>query len=458
MKGLVGKFAFLLLAMAVMIVAVLPFFAPTIILKHDYDYELSMIRAVSSSEEAKTIPLIVGGTDGSGTRSVVCLLDALGVPMVVDNERTLDAEAKEVGNIDVKDPAEAKGWRTIRGWPAVVRPVLGQTRSADFDPSQLPGNLRATVQRRLLRFWAAMTRRGVASRRHMGERASKAVSWGFKAPVSMLILPLLFELDGANEIRFLHVVRDGRDIAFSGNQSPITKFYNVTFPPDEDGGEHWNQYKDTPEVRGIELWSLWNVQILEWERRTANHTESQRKKFRYMVLRVENLVTAGLEARHSIIREIANFVGSQISDAEICCLANKEQQSLGSHTKENRNTPVESRFGKWKERANAETIVLLDRVGKSGLNAFGYDPYERDSYQALSPSGNTACDVNICQSFEKKGNSGIYTSLCRGNKDTNQNRNEMLDVINRGGPSEEFRERMRQRARHARRKRRPSLT
>ena len=50
------------------------------------------------------------------------------------------------------------------------------------------------------------------------------VKWGFKAPVSMLLVPFLKEM-APGGLKFLHVVRDGRDIAFSGNKTPVSKFY-----------------------------------------------------------------------------------------------------------------------------------------------------------------------------------------------------------------------------------------
>jgi len=52
---------------------------------------------------------------------------------------------------------------------------------------------------------------------------AKFIDYGIKAPVSMLLVPMFREIWG--RMKFIHVVRDGRDIAFSGNQSPVKKFY-----------------------------------------------------------------------------------------------------------------------------------------------------------------------------------------------------------------------------------------
>ena len=51
--------------------------------------------------------LMVGGTDGSGTRSVVDLLENLGVMMAVDDEGTMDVHGQEMEG----------------GWPPIVDEV-----------------------------------------------------------------------------------------------------------------------------------------------------------------------------------------------------------------------------------------------------------------------------------------------------------------------------------------------
>lgn len=51
--------------------------------------------------------LMVGGTDGSGTRSVVDLLENLGVMMAVDDEGTMDVHGEEMQG----------------GWPPIVKKV-----------------------------------------------------------------------------------------------------------------------------------------------------------------------------------------------------------------------------------------------------------------------------------------------------------------------------------------------
>ena len=67
--------------------------------------------------------------------------------------------------------------------------------------------------------------------REIKRKHETGIRWGFKAPVSMLVTPFLHKMTGA--LKMLHVVRDGRDISFSGNQSPVNKFYRQTYGIDE---------------------------------------------------------------------------------------------------------------------------------------------------------------------------------------------------------------------------------
>lgn len=79
----------------------------------------------------ESVPLVVGGTDGSGTRSVVALLQRLRVPMVVEDGGTMDVHGS---------PYMVKG-----GWPMVVRPVLDWAHGASYDPQEAPEQLRSST-------------------------------------------------------------------------------------------------------------------------------------------------------------------------------------------------------------------------------------------------------------------------------------------------------------------------
>lgn len=96
----------------------------------------------------------------------------------------------------------------------------------------------------------------------------------------MILVP--FFQDEWGRVKFLHVVRDGRDIAFSGNQTPVTKFYEHTFPD----GSRERKLEGAP-LKAIRMWSSWNIGLYEWasgqEAGSATHVD-------YLLLHAEDLM------------------------------------------------------------------------------------------------------------------------------------------------------------------------
>src|SRR5262249_10334108 len=56
---------------------------------------------------------------------------------------------------------------------------------------------------------------------HLAMLGGEARAWGWKEPRSIYLLPFFHE--AFPNVRFLHVVRDGRDMAYSGNQNQLRK-------------------------------------------------------------------------------------------------------------------------------------------------------------------------------------------------------------------------------------------
>ncbi|CBN77427.1 conserved unknown protein [Ectocarpus siliculosus] len=296
------------------------------------------------------VPLIVGGSDGSGTRGVVALLQRLKVPMVVEDRGTMDVHGA---------PYMVKG-----GWPAVVRPVIGWAKGAGYESRGAPAQLRRKTFDALGGLKVQMQKMAGKSRPTGGE-AAKHVSWGFKAPVSMVLVPFFEEAWG--KAKFLHVVRDGRDIAFSGNQTPVEKFYADMFPE----GTRESGFKE-PSVKAMALWNSWNVGVHHW---AASRKERGATGLDYLLLHAEDLIDP--EAKFAAIKDVAEFVGSPLSDFDLCCIATEGSKDMGSHTKSQKDRgKITSRFGKWKNKVEAkpELSKQLHDEGERGLRTFGYEP------------------------------------------------------------------------------------
>lgn len=52
------------------------------------------------------------------------------------------------------------------------------------------------------------------------------------------------------------------------------------------------------------------------------------------------------------VKDVAEFVGSPLSDFELCCISTEGSKDMGSHTAKVKDRgKVTSRFGKWKVSA-----------------------------------------------------------------------------------------------------------
>jgi hypothetical protein len=253
--------------------------------------------------------LILGGSDGSGTRSFVQHLIQLGIPMIYDDEITMDVNGRSMADGD--------------GWPQIVRMVLDSVHSANYNGSSLPDNVKEIALFHLTKLKKELTRK-FEIRFRDGARVKSGVLFGFKAPVTMLLLPILGEVFGT--VKFLHVVRDGRDVALSANQSPVKKFYNFYYKDyierrrklERPAGE-----ESLENVFAMQLWNDWNTEVLEWEQRT--HVD--RQSFDYMVMRTEDLVDP--KYKLDSLLHLATFVGLQPSPSELCCISIKDDKDMG---------------------------------------------------------------------------------------------------------------------------------
>ena len=256
--------------------------------------------------------LVVGGSDGSGTRAFASILEQLDVPMVVDDRGTMDVHAKEMFN--------------GQGWPPLVSTLLEVTHSATYDVDDLPMSLKQLVIDELGRLMNELEKRGleiVNKATKAGRKISTSVSWGFKAPVSMLLLPFLKKNHPA--LKFIHIVRDGRDIALSDNHSPVQKFFDAYFPDAAERTKSWREGEDFGDntiqiIKAMQLWNDWNQKVYAY-----SLNEADGKSLDVLVVRAEDLIENPFET----IMRLADFVGSPKPIHDICCLSQKQMEDLG---------------------------------------------------------------------------------------------------------------------------------
>ncbi|NQW10518.1 MAG: sulfotransferase [Alphaproteobacteria bacterium] len=190
-------------------------------------------------------PIVIGATGGSGTRALHAALAAAGVYMGARLNGAGDAMDFEPFLDDV------------------INPVLTITRSPDYRLEDLPPDMRRRWTRRLT---------GIA-RLHVADGGSMEWGWGWKNPRSMYILPLIAAV--VPEFRFVHLVRDGRDMALSSNQNQTRKHFEALF------GE---AAPEVPEHANIRLWARANSAVADWGERALGE--------RYLRVRFEDLCAA----------------------------------------------------------------------------------------------------------------------------------------------------------------------
>jgi hypothetical protein len=136
------------------------------------------------NEQHSNLPLVIGGLGGSGTRVATRVISHTG--------RFMGA-----GLPESEDAQEMDGFALKWAVPYM---------EARLRESPLPDAA------------AMVSEFEEGLRRHIAPIAGSATPWGFKNPQNIHFLPFLVEQLG--DFRFIHVIRDGRDMAFGGFPRP----------------------------------------------------------------------------------------------------------------------------------------------------------------------------------------------------------------------------------------------
>jgi len=250
-------------------------------------------------------PIVVGGLGGSGTRAVYTILVDAGVKMGTTVSATSDSvEMYHFHNV-------------------YLNFILEAVHRVDYAIVDVPAPVRrSTIQGLSLALKIVATQPDPPRR-----------PWGFKCPRSIYVLPFL--QNALPTFFFLHVVRDGRDMALSTNRSQLERHYEALF------GE---PVGDDPELAQARLWNAVNLGAARW---ASTHMPQ-----RYLVIRYEDLSRDPV----GTIAFMMEFIEGPQEQAQ--ALAGTVAQS-GS-------------IGRWRsleETRMAEICVPM----REGLKLFGYD-------------------------------------------------------------------------------------
>jgi hypothetical protein len=241
-------------------------------------------------------PCVIGATGGSGTRVIASVVRSAG--MFIGTKLNAYEDAVEFGRFSDR-------WiNTYVG--AGQSPPPEVTRSMAAELSEI-----------------------VAS--HCSTMPADARCWGWKEPRSIYLLPFLDE--ELPDLRFLHVVRDGRDMAFSTNQQQLMKHGPAVL----ERRLSWRR-----PLRSIALWNRVNLMAADYGEGALGP--------RYLLVRFEDLCAEPVPT----IGRIYDFFGLQGDAAS----AAAEVRSPGG-------------LGRWRERRTG-LVQALARQGEPSLRRFGY--------------------------------------------------------------------------------------
>jgi hypothetical protein len=246
-------------------------------------------------------PRVIGATGGSGTR-VMARLTRRGGTFI----GTLLNEFEDAINIGL----------FLNDW---IPPYI---ESEHRGVPMAPGTSAEMVRQ----FHAALGR-------HLEPMADRGGPYGWKEPRSIYLLPFLHaQFPG---MRFLHLVRDGRDMAFSANQNQLNKYGTFMIPPELAG---WPR-----PVQSIALWS----RINRW---AADYGES-RMRGQYLRVRFEDLCADPVPQ----VRRVFDFFGLAGDPAEAARIELSPPESIG----------------RWRGE-DPDVLGALHEHGGAALRRFGY--------------------------------------------------------------------------------------
>jgi hypothetical protein len=376
--------------------------------------------------------LIVGGSDGSGTRAFVEILRELGTVIVSEDPSTFDVHASEIkkgwpGLIErIFKPFDRNGFFSTEGkqspkldsnaiilsanytstsssqnhlvanyeWPPqkmefyYTKIYERDTKNVETDVEKLltfwtqrynhqmqqdpeaaspnsSRNLQAVPPRSRfvrtsgIRLDTMVSKKNQRPPKIFPNAVANDVTYAIKAPISMLALPVFTasylsfrkkQQQPPRPLKFLHVIRDGRDVALSDNQSPVIKFYDLTYPKQLQGHESLkSKFLDSSSqsnkldrmyAKAIQLWNDWNLVVHRWATKHDINNPAVRNQsgedvpvVDYLWVRSEDLLVPGSQKRLDALIAMAKFVGSSLTPEELCCLSRQDTKDHGqSHS------------------------------------------------------------------------------------------------------------------------------
>lgn len=257
-------------------------------------------------------PVVIFGTGGSGTRVLQVLTDHSGYYLGTNLNRAGDA--LDIGHF-------MRRWldRYLSRTDWIEAELRGSGESRYGYPLAMAEDFALTLEE------------------HRHALQDPQALWGWKAPRTILILPFVHELFAG--MRAIHLVRDGRDMAYSRNQQQMRRHA----PQLLDSGQN-----DAPEaIRSIAFWARVNMAAATYGERELGPN--------YLRMRYEDICKDPASA----VVELLDFIDSPASRESMQRVAVDKIRPSSS-------------IGRWREHDHAELETLQEIAGEA-LRKFGYE-------------------------------------------------------------------------------------
>lgn len=174
----------------------------------------------------------------------------------------------------------------------------------------------------------------LALARHLADLPRPDAPWGVKVPRNLLFTRLWIEL--FPDLRFIHVIRHGLDMAYSGDTNQLRLYGDLVLTPEERGYAR--------KLQAIAYWSRVNLAAASFGERDLGD--------RYLRLRFEDLCVDPVRR----VSEIFDFLGV------------RDRSRLAAAAAEVRPP---STIGRWHAQPAIELKVMM-KVGRPALERFHY--------------------------------------------------------------------------------------
>lgn len=239
-------------------------------------------------------PVLIGGIGGSGTRAVCQILIRIGFFMGSELNQAYDAEMFKPF------------------YKNCIRPYLE-------NPSLNPSKKKLMNQIFLDCLF-----------NHLKSKQGNNEKWGFKRPRSILLLPFLHEI--FPKMKFIQLIRDGRDVALSENQTQVHLFGDLFCKDFVPGTILYN----------LDFWSRVNLNALDYG--------LTKLKDNHLVIRYEDLIYESSKT----IKKIIDFTNTDFENFSNLTDIIHDPKTIG----------------RWKDRK--EEFSNMSQIAKSALKKFCY--------------------------------------------------------------------------------------